>query len=223
MKTGKRLCSVFLALVMALTILPMQTFAAGFQDISGHWARENIEDAVERGYFSGTSDTTFSPNSPMTRAMFVTVLYRADDNWYDEKTDFIDVSVGAWYYDAVAWASANGLVTGTDSQHFSPNRNITREQMVAILYRYLGYADAAITPITTERPLFRDRDKISSYAREAVEEMQYAEIIRGKPAAGGGLNFDPQGRATRAEAACTLPVLRSAELGRRTGDPRGSF
>lgn len=140
----------------------------------------------------------------MTRAMFVTVLYRADDNWYDEKADFIDVSVGAWYYDAVAWASANGLVTGTDSQHFSPNRNITREQMVAILYRYLGYADAVITPATTERPLFRDRDKISSYAREAVEEMQYAEIIRGKPAAGGGLNFDPQGRATRAEAACVL-------------------
>lgn len=64
MKTGKRLCSVFLALVMALTILPIQTFAAGFQDISGHWARENIEDAVERGYFSGTSEPHFRPIHP---------------------------------------------------------------------------------------------------------------------------------------------------------------
>ena len=201
MKAGKRFFSILLALVMVVTLLPApRAQAADFRDIEGHWARNNIADAVERGLFSGTSDSTFSPNAPMTRAMFVTVLYRMDDGIALGDSYFIDVDQNAWYYDAVCWASENELVAGTDTWHFSPNRNITREQMVAILYRYLDYANATLERTTNVRPLFYDRGKISSYAQDAVEEMQFAEIIRGKPA-GAGYNFDPQGNATRAEAA----------------------
>ncbi|MGN1008275.1 MAG: S-layer homology domain-containing protein, partial [Butyricicoccus sp.] len=201
MKTGKRFFSILLALVMVVTLLPApRAQAADFRDIEGHWARNNIADAVERGLFSGTSDNTFSPNAPMTRAMFVTVLYRMDDGIALGDSYFIDVDEDAWYYDAVCWASENELVAGTDTWHFSPNQNITREQMVAILYRYLDYANATLERTTNVRPLFYDRGKISSYAQKAVEEMQFAEIIRGRPS-GAGYNFDPQGKATRAEAA----------------------
>ena len=137
MKTGKRFFSILLALVMVVTLVPApRAQATDFRDIEGHWARNNIADAVERGLFSGTSDNTFSPNAPMTRAMFVTVLYRMDDGIALGDSYFIDVDEDAWYYDAVCWASENELVAGTDTWHFSPNQNITREQMVAILYRY---------------------------------------------------------------------------------------
>lgn len=200
MKLRKRLGCLLLVLTMLLALFPVTVQAAGFRDIQGHWAEADINEAVEQGLFTGTSATTFSPNASMTRAMFVTVLYRMDDGAAIGDAYFIDIDTNAWYYDAVCWANENGLVTGTDTWHFSPNQNITREQMVTILYRYLNYMEAGLEH-TTDVPIrFLDQSKISAYAKDAVTEMQLAGIIGGKPA-GTGYRFDPQGNATRAEAA----------------------
>lgn len=200
MKLRKRLGCLLLVLTMLLALFPVTVQAAGFRDTQGHWAEADINEAVEQGLFTGTSATTFSPNASMTRAMFVTVLYRMDDGAAIGDAYFIDIDTNAWYYDAVCWANENGLVTGTDTWHFSPNQNITREQMVTILYRYLNYMEAGLEH-TTDVPIrFLDQSKISAYAKDAVTEMQLAGIIGGKPA-GTGYRFDPQGNATRAEAA----------------------
>lgn len=85
----------------------------------------------------GTSDTTFSPDSASTRAMVVTLLYRiAGSPDVNGKNSFADVTAEDWFYNAVLWANANGIVTGYDSTHFGPNDNITREQFATILCRY---------------------------------------------------------------------------------------
>ncbi len=198
---GKRVWSILLVVLMLAAMMPAAVQAAMFQDIAGHWAEADIEDAVERELFQGTSDTTFSPDIPMTRGMFVTVLCRADYGWSEEPEPFVDVSEDDWYYDAVCWANEFGLVRGTDASRFSPNDPISREQMVTILYRYLDYAEAELAVTTDAATIFRDQSSISAYAEEAVEAMQYAEIINGRPAEGGGYVFDPQGKATRAEVA----------------------
>lgn len=200
MNLKKRLGSLLLVLTMLLALVPLPAQAAGFRDTQGHWAEADIDMAVEQGLFTGTSATTFSPNASMTRAMFVTVLYRMDDGSALEDASFIDIDPSAWYYDAVCWASENGLVSGTDARHFAPNQKITREQMVTILYRYLNYLEAALEHTSDQAIQFTDQSKISAYARDAVTEMQLAGVVGGKPA-GTGYRFDPQGNATRAEAA----------------------
>lgn len=200
MKTRrKRLTTFVLTVAIILSMLPLTVQAASFTDIRGHWAESDIADAVDRGLFQGTSSTAFSPNAPMTRAMFVTVLYRLDGEEAAEAADFTDIRPDSWYYDAVCWASGNGIVNGTDSSHFSPDQNITREQMITILHRYLEYVGGFLD-YYAEDVDFIDQDQIHSYAWDAVAALQKGGVISGKPAA-GGYRFDPLGNATRAEAA----------------------
>lgn len=202
----KRILSCLLSIAMCLTLLPLgiQAQAAYFGDVTSHWARSYIEDAVDMGLFNGTAPNRFEPESAMTRAMFVTVLYRMDGGEAERSANFIDVPRGSWYSDAVAWASENSIVTGTSAIRFSPNDSVTREQMVTILNRYLTASGAALGS-DGEAPAisFRDSSSIAPYAREAVEKMQRASIVSGKPS-GFGYRFDPQGCATRAEVACIM-------------------
>ena len=209
MKLRRRLFSVMLTLVMIAGMMPAGVSFAGsyddtysFSDISGHWARYDILDAVDRGMFSGVSESRFAPNRPMTRAMFVTALYRADDGIAEENSDFYDVSDSdSWYYDAVCWASENNIVNGTDKRHFSPNNNVTREQMAAILYRYLDYLGAGLKGGSGASVVFSDGSSISSFAKDPIQKLQSANVINGKPDGYGRYRFDPKGRATRAEVA----------------------
>ena len=156
------------------------------------------------GLFNGTSPDRFEPEAAMTRAMFVTVLYRMDGGEAETSTRYTDVRPGDWYADAVAWASENGIVTGTSTYRFSPNENVTREQMVTILDRYLSAANAELVPETEAASIsFRDSANIAPYAWASVQKMQRANIVSGKPS-GSGYRFDPKGRATRAEVACIM-------------------
>ena len=172
-----------------------------FTDINGHWAKEHILFTVSRGLFSGTSETTFSPNTTLTRGMFVTALGRlAGINPVDYQTrKFTDVKADAYYAPYVNWAAKTGIADGTTSTTFAPDSNITREQMAVIMKNYadkMGYS----IPKTLEAVTFTDNAQISSWAKDAVKAMQQAGVLSGKK----NNRFDPQGNATRAEAATVL-------------------
>jgi uncharacterized repeat protein (TIGR02543 family) len=175
--------------------------ALTFIDIAGHWAKEDIEYVIKQGLFSGTSSDTFSPNMAMTRGMFVTVLGRmakADVISYKESS-FTDVKSDAYYMGYIEWASKNGIVNGIGNKEFAPDKSITREQMAAIMQNYAKYKGLTLAKVNKEKT-FADSKKISTYAGEAVKEMQMAGIISGKE----GNLFDPQGTATRAEVSSVL-------------------
>ena len=175
--------------------------APAFTDIHNHWAADNILFAASRGLLSGTSDTTFSPNTGMSRGMFVTALGRlAGINSDSYKTGkFTDVKADAYYAPYVNWAAQNGIVEGVTATTFAPDTNINREQMAVIMANYakkLGYD----LPKTLQTVTFADNAQISSWAKNAVRIMQQAGILSGK----NGNKFDPKGTATRAEIATVL-------------------
>lgn len=175
--------------------------APAFTDITGHWAADNILFVASRGLLSGTSDTTFSPNTGMTRGMFVTALGRlAGINPDSYKTGkFTDVKADAYYAPYVNWAAQTGIVEGVTAITFAPDTNINREQMAVIMKNYaakLGYD----LPRTLKAVTFADNANISSWAKDAVKAMQQAGILAGK----ANNRFDPKGTATRAEVATVL-------------------
>ena len=172
-----------------------------FTDIEKHWAKDNIFFAVSRGLLNGTSETTFSPDTGITRGMFVTALGRLaginPDSYRTGK--FTDVKADADYAPYVNWAASKGIISGTTDTTFAPDSQITREQMAVILKNYaakLGYT----IPKTLKAVTFADNAKISSQAKEAVQSMQQAGILAGKT----NNRFDPAGTATRAEVATAL-------------------
>ena len=172
-----------------------------FTDVNNHWAKDNMLFVVSRGLLSGTSATTFSPNTGMTRGMFVTALGRlagVDPTDY-QASMFTDVKEDAYYAPYVNWAAKTGVVSGTTDTAFAPDININREQMAVIMKNYatkLGYT----IPKTLEVVNFADSAGISSWAKEAVKSMQQAGILAGKT----NNCFDPAGTATRAEVATVL-------------------
>ena len=172
-----------------------------FSDITNHWAKADIDFVVSRGLFSGTSATTFSPDMPMSREMFVTALGRlagiAPASY--QSRSFTDVKADAYYAAYVEWAAKQNIVKGTGEGLFSPDTPVTREQMAVIMTNYarqMGYT----TPTTLKDYTFTDNSSISAWAAKEVKAMQTAGIITGKD----GNCFDPQGSATRAEVAAVL-------------------
>ena len=167
-------------------------------DITGHWAEAAMRNAVRQGWFTGTSETAFSPNETMTRAMLITVLYRMAGSPTAEAGDgaaFTDVDADSWYGGAVDWAVRETLVSGYSPEVFGPQDDMTREQLVTILYRYSG----ASAPAERQLP-YADADTVSAWAADAVRWAVDAGILTGKE----GNVLDPQGRATRAEVAVLL-------------------
>ena len=175
--------------------------APAFTDIHNHWAADNILFAASRGLLSGTSDTTFSPGTGMTRGMFVTALGRLaginPDSYQTGK--FTDVKADTYYAPYVNWAAQNGIMEGVTATTFAPDTNINREQMAVIMANYakkLGYD----LPKTLRAVTFADNAQISSWAKDAVKAMQQAGTLAGK----ANNCFDPKGTATRAEVATVL-------------------
>ena len=137
----KRFLSSLLVLCMAMTFLPASAAAASvspFGDVqSTDWYYDEVQYVYENGLMSGTSATTFSPDTTTTRGMIVTILHRLEGTpAVSTSGTFADVTAGRYYTDAVEWASANGIVGGYGNGRVGPNDPITREQMAAILYRY---------------------------------------------------------------------------------------
>jgi hypothetical protein len=177
-------------------------FENPFADVKADdWFSGDVGFAYTHGLFVGTSATTFSPQTPMTRGMLVTVLGRlagADTSRY-ATSSFGDVAEEQYYAAFVEWAKQNGIVSGVGGNLFAPDRDVTRQDMAVILYRYARFMDIDL-PKTKESALFSDDADISGYAREALYAMQQAGVISGKP----GNTADPKGSATRAEVAAVL-------------------
>ena len=175
-----------------------------FTDVQeGDWFYDAVAYAYANELFTGTSATTFSPNGTMTRSMLVTVLWRMEgEPTANSANPFADVAAGAWYADAVIWASSTGIVNGTGAAAFDPNGSVTREQIAAILYRYAktkGWDVNGASSLST----FLDGAQVSDWAARAMEWACGEGLITGKT---GGL-LDPQGQASRAEVATMLMRL----------------
>lgn len=171
-----------------------------FTDVrESDWFYKDVAFAYENGLFAGTSDTTFSPNASMTRAMLVTVLYRLEGQpAVNGRSGFSDVQYNGYYEDAVTWAADNGIVNGTSTTTFSPNANVTREQMAAILYRYAQhkkYNTAASSSLNG----FTDQASVSSYATASLEWAVAEKLVNGSAG-----KLMPTGNATRAQVAAIL-------------------
>ena len=163
------------------------------------WFYNDVLFVYEEGLFAGTSDTTFSPNAAMTRAMLVTVLYRLEgEPAVSGRSGFSDVTFNSYYEDAVTWAADNGIVNGTSITTFSPNANVTREQMAAILYRYAQhkkYNTAASSGLNG----FTDHASVSGYAAASLEWAVAEKLVNGSAG-----KLMPTGNATRAQVAAIL-------------------
>ena len=166
-----------------------------YTDVDGHWARTEICEATERGWMNGMSDTAFEPEGTMTRAMLVTILYRASGAKAEGESTFVDVEKNIWYADAVAWAQQENIVNGVGDDRFAPDAPITREEFATILWRYAGEQEGATLP-----EAFVDRESVSAWAQDAMRWAVAAGIIHGTD----GNRLDPQGTATRAQAAAML-------------------
>ena len=170
-----------------------------FTDIPADaWYHEAVNFVFHRGYFGGTGDRTFEPETPMTRAMLVTVLWRYEGSPEDGGDIFTDVPPeGQWYSVPVAWAAKNKIVNGIGGGKFDPEGNITREQMAAILYRYAewkGYKISAQAELN-----FPDAGRVSGWAEKAVKWAVAEGFIGGSDG-----KLLPDGNATRAQVAAIL-------------------
>lgn len=175
------------------------TTVTGPKDIAGHWAEDYILEGYEKGLVNGTSATTFSPNAMATRGQFATVLWRiAGSPAASGSTPFTDVVPGAYYEKAVNWAYENGILNGTSPTTVSPDRSITRQEVVAMVYRY---AKAMGMDVSAAGSLagFADADQVASWAVEAMTWSVGAGVIQGS----NGL-LAPQRNITRAEMATIL-------------------
>ena len=176
---------------------------ATFTDVSETaWYKNSVDYAVEHGLMNGTGTNTFEPESSMTRAMLVTVLWRYANAPKPGANPFTDVPNGKWYTDAVAWAAENGVVNGVGDGKFEPDGSVTREQMAAILYRY-AQKTGIDTSKYTELSAFPDASRVSAYARAPMQWI-VAEGVIGGSRENGQDWLNPQGNATRAEVATIL-------------------
>ena len=152
----------------------------------------------------GTGDGKFSPNMPMTRGMFVTVLgklAKADLTGFNS-TDFKDVKSDAYYLPYIQWANTSGIVNGISSEEFAPDMEISREQMAVMLLNYIKAMNIDLAKLNEENQ-FADTDEMSAWAKESVKAIQMSGILSGKP----DNKFDPKGIATRAEVSSMLRRL----------------
>lgn len=163
-----------------------------FADTRGHWAADAVSFVSARGLFYGTGADVFSPDAAMTRGMLVTVLARYAD---------VDTAGGAtWYEKGAAWAVANGLSDGTNL-----DSNITREQLIAIMYRYAAF-EGKLDDTGVDLHDYTDANRISSWAADAMSWAVGVGLIKGVTPT----TLEPQGSATRAQVAAI--IMRYAEL-----------
>ena len=179
------------------------TEAASYDDVSAtDWYYDAVVYTSGKKLMTGTGNNKFSPNIPMSRAMLVTVLYRLegepaiDSQSLNSDSLFNDIVKGSWYYNAVIWAAENGIVDGYGNGLFGINDPVTREQTVAILYRYAKTKGLDFSA-TGDLSGFVDADYVSSWALEAIQWAVAEGIIKGLP----GNRIAPQGTSTRAEIA----------------------
>lgn len=178
-----------------------ETTELNFTDVKeSDWFYKGVAYVVDKGIMSGVSENQFDPSGKLTRAMLVQMLYNMESRpACDAENAFIDVPVGQWYTDAVIWANDAKIVSGMGDGLFAPNMEITREQMVAMLYNYAKYKGYDVTT-SADLSKFADSASVSTWAQPA---MQWA-VAEGYISGMGDNQLAPQGTATRAEIASVI-------------------
>lgn len=203
----QRILSALLALCIVFSLVPtaLAEKADDFTDVSrSDWYYQFVDYVTSKGYFNGTSETTFAPAENMTRAMFVTVLFRFDGAKGDRsQSAFTDVAPGEWYTDAINWAAANRIVDGVGNGKFAPNDPITRAQMCTMIERYLTLYKKAwkvTLPETGSVSVMVDENAIPAYALAAVKQCQRHGLVNGFEDG----TFRPNELSTRAQVAAVI-------------------
>ncbi|MBQ9719941.1 MAG: S-layer homology domain-containing protein [Oscillospiraceae bacterium] len=164
-----------------------------------NWAHKGIDYCVDRGLMNGVDSSHFQPSAQMTRAMLVTVLYRAAGcPSVSARVPFTDLT-DDWYYNAVAWAYSTGVTSGTTANRFDPNGTVTREQLVAMLYRFKAMQTGASNANLSVINGYQDNASVSDWAKAAFCWAVDGGIINGV-----GNQLQPQSCADRAQIATIL-------------------
>lgn len=203
----QRILSALLALCIVFSLVPtaLAEKADDFTDVSrSDWYYQFVDYVTSKGYFNGVADKTFAPAENMTRAMFVTVLFRFDGAKGDRsQSAFTDVAPGEWYTDAINWAAANRIVDGVGNGKFAPNDPITRAQMCTMIERYLALYKKAwkvTLPETGSVSVMVDENAIPAYALAAVKQCQRHGLVNGFEDG----TFRPNELSTRAQVAAVI-------------------
>lgn len=178
-----------------------ETTELNFTDVKeSDWFFKGVAYVVDKGVMSGVSENQFDPSGKLTRAMLVQMLYNMESRpACDAENAFMDVPVGQWYTDAVIWANDAKIVSGMGDGLFAPNMEITREQMVAMLYNYAKYKGYDVSA-SADLSKFADNASVSTWAQPS---MQWA-VAEGYISGMGDSQLAPQGTATRAEIASVI-------------------
>lgn len=205
----KKMVTFCISLIFIFSLSFPQTSYAS--DIDGHWAKDDIQELVNRNIMGGYGDGVYLPNNNITRAEFTQLVLKSLNitaRNYD--SSFQDVKKGDWFHDSVVTAKELGLVNGTSSNTFSPKKAITRQDISVIITTALSMKN--INSIES-RNLFLDEHTISSYAKPSVKRLQHLGIVSGKiKGPNNKYYFKPKDNATRAEAAVMLVrMLRAIE------------
>lgn len=172
-----KLVSILGILAILLALNPIAAFAAEpMEDISGHWAKEQIQSFVDSGYIKGYPDGTFKPDNNITRAEFMTIANNAFG--YTEKAEisYTDVADGSWYEDAIAVAKAAGYIAGYPDGTMKPDAPITRQE-AAVIVAKINDLEADATAADT----FKDGSSIPAWSKGAIGACVTAKIFNGYP------------------------------------------
>ena len=192
-----------LGVTSSFTLYAKWKLAFPFTDVANDkWYYDSIFYVYQNEIMNGTTDTLFAPDKNLTRAMLVTVLYRMEDVTVVNKSiPFADIDMGSYYADAVIWAKQNNIVNGVTDNKFMPDKDITREQVAAIMYRYAQYKGYDVSAgESTDILSFKDANSISEYAVTPMKYAVGAGIINGKSSTG----LYPKDNTTRAEIAAII-------------------
>lgn len=173
---------------------------AVFSDIENHWAENIIENMAETGTITGYIDGSFKPDNSITRAEFITMLYRNglyDLQYETSSIPFTDVSKNKWYYDYAMWGFATGIINGYNDNSFKGDNNITREEMAVILSKFMKLI---CNESENNSVIFADNESISYWAKEYVNNISAYGIVKGD----NNNYFMPDKNMTRAEAAVVI-------------------
>lgn len=223
-----KILTFFIVLVISMNAF-MMTFGVyiavkgdpnKYTDIANHWAYDSICNVIQKGYFKGITDNKFEPETDMSRAMLVTVLWRltGDEIKTTKVVDgvtktypkyvnmFWDMKDDDWYTDYVSWANKNDIIDGYSKREFRPDESVTREQLAVILYNYLKNYKLVRTfdaMKINEKVVFTDEANISEWAKDKVSMMQQIGLLEGR----NDGSFDPKATVTRAEIATVIERL----------------
>ncbi len=187
-----------------------------YTDVEGHWGEEYINFVSDREIFAGHPDGSFTPDMPLTRAMFITVLGRmhgVDTSKYTG-TSYSDVDTDMYYAPYVKWASGKGIMTGISSTEFAPDEPITRAEMAVIIKNYLTTLDRSTHIYTLTPAEFTDLNSCDTATVNAIEEIADLGIVKGVTSG----KFAPNSILTRAEAAAVIKRLIMVSLGVNMAD-----